>query len=225
MAFKSFKSLLVVAFSLCSLFFSNSSLAQPLPSSAGDSGKKETSKMDPSKIILEHVADAHEFHFWTFNKKPVTIPLPVILYSPQRGWSFFVSSHFEHGHQAYNRYRLLNDEYIDENKLDEKRYRPGKIVAVDESGKLDASVKVYDLSLGRNAMQMLISVLLLIWIMTGIAGKYAKGQGVTTAPKGFQNAVEPVVEFIRDEVGKANLGDRYEKYMPFLLTIFFYPDQ
>jgi F-type H+-transporting ATPase subunit a len=222
MAFKSFKSLLVVAFSLCSLFFSNMSLAQPQPSAADDSGKKEAPKMDPSKVILEHVADAHEFHFWTFNKKPVSIPLPVILYSPQRGWSFFMSSRFEHGHQPYSGYRLLNEEYISENKLDEKRYGSGKIVAVDPEGKLDASVRVYDLSLGRNAVQMLISVVLLIWILTGIAGKYAKGQGVTSAPKGFQNAVEPVVEFIRDEVGKANLGDRYEKYMPFLLTIFFF---
>ena len=34
--------------------------------------------------------------------------------------------------------------------------------------------------------------------------------------------MEPVVIFIRDEVGKTNLGDRYEKYMPFLLTIFFF---
>jgi len=32
---------------------------------------------------------------------------------------------------------------------------------------------------------MLISVVLLIWLMNGVAGKYAKGQGVKTAPKGF----------------------------------------
>ena len=92
-----------------------------------------------------------------------------------------MSSRFEHGEVTYDDYRLLTDEYIDENKLDEKIFKPGKIVAVDDAGNLDPSVKVYDLSLGRNAVQMLISVILLIWIMTGVAGKYKKGQGVKTS--------------------------------------------
>jgi len=202
-----FKSIVVAAFSLVSLFFSNMSQAQ---------------KLDPAKIILEHVGDGHEFHFFTFHQKPVSIPLPVIVYSPEKGWSVFMSSRFEHGHQTYDGYRLVNEEYIGENKLDGKIYKPGRIWAVNEAGQPDPSVKVYDLSLTRNVVQMLISVILLVWLMTGVAGKYTKGQGVNTAPSGFQNVVEPVVVFIRDEVGKANLGDRYEKYMPYLLTVFFF---
>lgn len=212
---------MVAAFSLVSLFFFNVSDAQDSGGKATDTGQS-AKKMDPAKIILEHVGDAHEFHFWTFNKKPVSIPLPVILYSPQRGLTVFMSSRFDHGERTYDNYRLLSDEYIGENKLDEKAFRPGKIFSVDAEGKIDASVKVYDFSLTRNVTQMLISVVLLIWLMNGVAGKYAKGQGVKTAPTGFQGAVEPVVVFIRDEVGKANLGDQYEKYMPFLLTVFFF---
>jgi len=204
---KSFKSLLVAAFSLCSLFFSNVSGAQDL---------------NPSKIILEHVSDAHEFHFFTINKKPVSIPLPVILYSPTKGWSAFMASRFEHGKEVYNGYRLVDEEYAEEHKLDPNVFKTGKIYLVNAEGQPDASVRVYDLSLGRNVVQVLISVLLLIWIMNSIAGKYAKGQGVTTAPTGFQNAVEPVITFVRDEVGKSNLGNRYQKYMPFLLTVFFF---
>jgi F-type H+-transporting ATPase subunit a len=196
--------------------------AQNSPAGTNEADRKEAPKLDPAKIILEHVGDGHEFHFFTFHKKPVTIPLPVILYSPERGWSVFMSSRFEHGEQTYDSYRLLNEAYIEDNKLDEKVFKPGKIVAVDADGKIDASVKVYDFSLTRNVTQMLISVVLLIWLMNGVAGKYAKGQGVKTAPKGFQGAIEPVVVFIRDEVGKANLGDQYEKYMPFLLTVFFF---
>jgi F-type H+-transporting ATPase subunit a len=195
------------------------SQAQENPGNAAQKGK---TNLNPSKVIMEHIADAHEFHFWTFNKKPATIPLPVILYSPQRGWSFFMFSRFEHGEVTYDNYRVLTEEYIADNELDEKIYSPGKIVADDASGRLDASVKVYDLSLGRNATQMLISVILLIWIMTSVAGKYKKGQGVKSAPTGMQNVIETVVVFIRDEVGKVNLGDRYEKYMPFLLTVFFF---
>jgi F-type H+-transporting ATPase subunit a len=216
------KSLLVAAFSLVSLFFFNMSWAQDVPADSGQAGKPKAGAINPSKVILEHVGDGHEFHFWTFNNKPAAIPLPVILYSPQRGWTSFMFSRLEHGEVTYAKYRVLTDEYIEKNKLDEKVYLPGKIVAVDDAGNLDPSVKVYDLSLGRNAVQMLISVILLIWIMTSVAGKYRKGQGVTSAPRGFQNVIEPVVIFIRDEVGKPNLGDRYERYMPFLLTVFFF---
>jgi F-type H+-transporting ATPase subunit a len=41
--------------------------------------------------------------------------------------------------------------------------------------------------------------------MIAIAKKYSKGHGVTTAPSGFQNVVEPVITFVRDEVAKPNL--------------------
>jgi len=180
--------------------------------------------INPSKIILEHVGDAHEFHFFTFNKKPVSIPLPVILYSPERGWSSFSSAKFEHGEVAYDGYRLINEEYAHEHKLDSSIFKEGHIYATDAGGapRSYADVRVYDLSLGRNAVQMLISVILLIWIMSSVAAKYKKGQGVKTAPTGFQNTLEPVITFIRDEVGKTNLGDKYEKYMPFLLSVFFF---
>src|ERR1700744_6141367 len=134
MALRCFKSILVAAFSLSSLFFFNVSMAQPAPAAAGETAAKEPAKLDPAKIILEHVADGHEFHFYTFNKKPISIPLPVILYSPARGWSFFMASKFEHGERTYNGYRLLTESYIEENKLDGNKYKPGRIWAVNEAG-------------------------------------------------------------------------------------------
>ena len=68
---------------------------------------------------------------------------------------------------------------------------------------------------------MIISVVLLLVIMTNVAKKYKKN-GVMTAPSGFQNALEPVLNFIRDEVAKPNLGNKYMKFMPLLLTLFFF---
>ena len=91
------KSLLVAAFSLVSLFFFNMSEAQSAPADSAQASHPNAESFDPSKVILEHIGDGHEFHFWTFKSKPATIPLPVILYSPQRGWSFFMFSHFRHG--------------------------------------------------------------------------------------------------------------------------------
>lgn len=68
---------------------------------------------------------------------------------------------------------------------------------------------------------MMISVVLLLWIMLSVAKKYKKN-GTMVAPSGFQNALEPVLTFIRDEVAKPNLGHRYMYFMPLLLTVFFF---
>jgi F-type H+-transporting ATPase subunit a len=68
---------------------------------------------------------------------------------------------------------------------------------------------------------MFIAVVLLLVVMTNVAKKYRRN-GINKAPTGFQNAVEPVITFVRDEVGKPNLGSKYEKYMPYLLTVFFF---
>ena len=45
---------------------------------------------------------------------------------------------------------------------------------------------------------------------------------MASAPSGWQNAVEPVITFVRGEVAKPNLGHAWKKCMPILLTIFFF---
>ncbi|WP_431212156.1 hypothetical protein ACQ86N_41440 [Puia sp. P3] len=121
-------------------------MAQPPAPNAGEETAKQHGSLDPAKLILEHVGDAHEFHFFTLNKKPVTIPLPVIVYSSGKGFSVFMSSKFEEGNTVYNGYRLLNEEYVEEHHLDEKQFKTAKIYAVDAEGRPDASVAVYDFS-------------------------------------------------------------------------------
>jgi F-type H+-transporting ATPase subunit a len=95
------------------------------------------------------------------------------------------------------------------------------IVPVDASGNVDASVKVYDFSMTKNVVQMLLAVITLVLIMTSVAKKYA-ANGANKAPSGLQNAIEPVITFVRDEVAKPNLGHKYQKYLPYLLTVFFF---
>ncbi len=169
-------------------------------------GETNNGKLNPADVIIEHISDGHEFHFFSVGDFHATIPLPVILYSPQRGWDFFLSSKFHHGHETVNGYKLEH----------------AKILPVLADGNIDASVTVYDFSLTRNVVQLFISLILLVWMMSGIAAKYRKGQGTTQAPKGLQNAIEPVITFVRDEVAKPNLGDKSYKYLPYLLTVFFF---
>ena len=133
-----------------------------------------------------------------------------------------MSSKFEHGEKTYKNYELLTDEKIGELKLDPKKYTAGQIVVINNDGQIDNTVKVYDISLTRNVVQMFIALALLVWVLLYMAKRYKRGQGVTTAPKGVQNLMEPIITFIRDEVAVPNLGHKYKKYFPYLLTVFFF---
>jgi F-type H+-transporting ATPase subunit a len=231
MVSKRVKCLSVAVFSIIFLLVSSTGFAQHNDHESGDTGhakqeeghgKDKKKGFNASEVIFGHVLNAHEFHFLDIGDHPVTIPLPVILYSPQRGFTSFMSSKFEHGHKTHNRYAILTDHSIHEMGLDSKKFYAGDIVAVDDAGKLDASVKVYDLSLTRNVVQMFLALIVFVWIMLRIAKRYKSGVGVTSAPKGSQSLLEPVITFVRDEVAKPNLGHKYEKYLPYLLTVFFF---
>jgi len=192
------KSLLVAAFSLIILSFSISAFAQENPAEH----KASEEKFDPTTVILNHVQDAYEFHFFSIGDFHANIHLPVILYSPQKGWSFFSSAKFgEEGAEEYDGYKLVD----------------GKSIVPVEEG-----VKVYDLSLTRNVVQTFFAMALFIILMLNIAKRYKKGEGVLSAPSGAQNFMEPIIIFIRENVAKVNLGNRWERYMPYLLTLFFF---
>jgi F-type H+-transporting ATPase subunit a len=223
------KSFTVAAFSLFLLVISVPSFAN---GGDGGGGGEKKKGFNAQEVIFGHILDGHDFHFFDItdkdgHKHPVGIPLPVILYSPQKGLSFFMSSKFHHGEEIHEGYKLLNEEGIEELKkenIDVKKegLSAGKIIPVDANGKWDKSVKFYDVSLTRNVVQMILALALLVWIMISIAKRYQKGHGVNSAPTGMQNLLEPVVTFVRDEVAKPNLGDKWEKYLPYILTVFFF---
>jgi len=217
MAFRSIKSLLAAVFSVVFLFVAQGTFAQHEPEGqdqhqAGGAEAEHAPKkegFDAKEVIFGHIMDAHEFHFIDYKggdgkEHAVTIPLPVILYSSQKGLTVFSSSRFEHGHAEYNGYKLVK-ETIGE-----------KVVSTD------AAEKVYDFSLTRNVVQMILALALLVWLLISIANAYAKGLGVKTAPKGKQNLMEPIITFVRDEVAVPNLGHKAMKYLPYLLTVFFF---
>ena len=195
---KSVKSLLVAVFSLLLLSSYN-------PVNAQDhvgANEEKAEKFDPTKIIMGHIQDGYEFHFFSIGEFDAVIHLPVILYSPEKGLSVFSSSRFGHeGSETFDGYRLVNG---------------NSIVPVEEG------VKVYDLSITRNVAQMLLAMIFFVVLMVNVAKKYKSGIGVTSAPKGFQGLIEPVILFVREDVAKVNLGTRWERYMPFLLTVFFF---
>jgi len=171
-------------------------------------GKKA---FDAGEMIIDHILDNHEWHILSYNDFHLTLPLPVILLDNGKLVSFS-SSHFHHGSQAYNGYRLMTE---GKNK--------GKIVKVLGDGEtLDASAKIpLDFSITKNVLSLFISVLLLMLIFISIANKYKKNPD--KAPKGLQSLLEPIILFVRDDIAIPGLGKKnYARFMPFLLTIFFF---
>lgn len=184
-------------------------------------GEGEKKKFNAKEVILGHVKDAHDWHLLSIGDTHVSLPLPVIIYNPARGLSFFSSSKFHHGHDAHDGYRLVNAHYLHEHHLSDKVYTEGSIIAVGADG-LPTGEKIYDLSITKNITSMILAAVLLVVIMLNVAKAY-KTRGHRQAPKGLQSLLEPVIIFMRDEVVKPNIpGKKADKYVPFILTIFFF---
>lgn len=154
--------------------------------------------VDITAVAFEHILDSHSWHFWGEGHHSVAMPLPIIIYSNTKGLQIFSSSKFEHGHASYNGYSLVHEKIESD----------------------DPSESIVDLSITKNVAQMLLSVVVLFLLFTSIARSYQK-HGVTSAPKGKQSFFEPLIVFVRDDIAKGNIGEKSEKFVPYLLTVFF----
>jgi len=67
---------------------------------------------------------------------------------------------------------------------------------------------------------MLLVCSLLFFLFRRAAKSYVTRDGM--APSGLQNFLEPVVQFIRDDIAVPFLGDNHAKFLPLLLTLFFF---
>jgi F-type H+-transporting ATPase subunit a len=166
-------------------------------------------KFKASTYILEHIADSHEWHILTKkNGENVAIYLPVIVYSKEKGLNFFSSK------------RLANGRQYKGFKLEEEGNLKGKIVVVNEAGIVDEENIPLDLSMTKTVIGMLSAAIIGLLLFLSLARSYKK-TGISH-PKGIQSFLEPVILFVRDDIAIPNLGHKHEKYMPYLLTAFFF---
>ncbi len=168
--------------------------------------KMEKEGFHADEMIFEHILNAYEWHITTIGKYNISIPLPVIIYSKISGLHIFMSSKLHHGETMYDNFKIAKN----------KPYE-GKIVEM-VNGK---EVRPYDFSFTKNVFALLFSMLLILWIFLSVAKRYKTNP--YDAPKKLQSWVEPVILFVRDDIAKSSIGEkRYEKYTPYLLTIFFF---
>lgn len=171
-------------------------------------------EFDAGKFIIEHVSDSYEWHIVSFGETHVSIQLPVILYSKNpelhegKNLHVFMSSKFHHGHDDFKGFRISHSKEFE-----------GKIVELDANG--TEIGKPLDFSVTKVVVELFITVFILFWVFISMAVKAVKNRN--KAPSGLQNLLEPVILFVRDQVARPTIGDKkYEKYMPFLLTLFFF---
>ncbi|MCL4168097.1 UNVERIFIED_CONTAM: hypothetical protein GTU68_037845 [Idotea baltica] len=79
---------------------------------------------------------------------------------------------------------------------------------------------LWDFSITKNVASLFLSAIILIAIFLAVGKGYEKNRG--KAPSGIQSFFEPVILTIKDEVVKPNIGPKYEKYLPYMLTLFFF---
>ncbi len=159
------------------------------------------------EMIIEHITDAYEWHIITIGHTHVTIPLPIMLYDDGK-FHFFMSSALHHNNGVHDGYFIS---HLDMNA--------GKLVRKGADG--EEIRPDLDFSFTKNVLAIFMSIFVLIFVFLSVAKAYKKREG--KAPKGLQSFLEPIIIFVRDDIAKASIGEKkYEKYLPFLLTIFFF---
>ncbi len=167
-------------------------------------------------FIIEHVIDSYGWHICGDGDKSVTIPLPIILVD-EGHLVTFMSNKFHHGEAAYKGYAMgwgkhkgsivkLADDYTGELMV-------GMNYPVDHECK-------FNISITKNVCALFIALILIAWIFLSVAKTYKRHPD--EAPRGMQALMEPVIIYMQDEVINPSLGNKAEKYTPYLLTLFFF---
>jgi len=187
----------------------------------------EEQEFNANKMIMHHVSDAHEIHFVGEDRdgSSIAIYLPVIL-KTNDGWELFSSSNFyhnlygyqdEHGetheYYKYKNYILLHEHIYYANEQGELTLEHGHAV----------NAKPFDLSITKNIAGVFFAIFLLFLLLRATVKGYKKNVG--HAPKGVQSVLEPLILFIRNDVVMPSFNNdkkRAEKFMPFLLSLFFF---
>src|SRR5690554_1776569 len=189
-----------------------------------DSGNENEDKFNIKDFIFHHIGDAHEFTFWGHGESWRGIYFPIILWT-DNGLTVFSAKKFAHDNEAEVVVAANGGQFV---RYHGKIYYAsssdaGSNLSYSSNEKGEAIItndKPLSFSITKNIFTILLSCTILTILFLSVASAYKKREG--KAPKGFQSFVEPIILFVRDDIAKPNLGYKYERYMPYLLTVFFF---
>jgi F-type H+-transporting ATPase subunit a len=195
----------------------------------------EDGAYDPVGTVMHHIADANEFHIW----KDVHLPLPIILYAPEHGWTTGTSSMFHHGHSAVDGYVLNHgrvnritdpafpkgEQHIDgilhqvepteDGKEKDVYYAcaQGDLWKLDKPSTLDGGVLGGGITsfYDFSITKNVFTMILASLLLILLWNAVAKGyrKNEGQAPSGIQSFMEPFFTFLRDEVTKPMIGEKH----------------
>ncbi|PKL81949.1 MAG: ATP synthase F0 subunit A [Ignavibacteriae bacterium HGW-Ignavibacteriae-3] len=75
-----------------------------------------------------------------------------------------------------------------------------------------------DISITKHVVFMWLAFVILVITFLYVARSYRK----SFVPKGVTNLTEVLIVFVRDEIAKPTIGKGFERFLPYLLTVFFF---
>ncbi len=119
-------------------------------------------------------------------------------------------------HTADEQTELVTDEAVIEEMIAHHSHLYSSIAPL-------AGEIVVDFSITRHLVFGVLAALLVLLIFIPLGRRYRTPEARKSAPHGiFQNMFEAAVIFVRDEIARPNIGEKYERFLPFLLTAFFF---
>ena len=157
--------LFIFCFSFTALAYSNNN----------DKNSKEDD-FDVNGVIMHHVKDSHDFHILDWNGHPVSVPLPIILWTNE-GLVVFMSSEFHHDDSGATVVKRKNQTFV---KFHEEIYYArndveGKYIQLDSSSH-PINHKPLDLSITKLVFSMFVSIIIIFVIFRLSAKSYNRSQ-------------------------------------------------
>jgi len=179
-----------------------------------------------TETILHHIEDTHNWHIVDIPASdgkyiPVELKLPWLFYSSRDGLVFVPGSdalkemgyvvHEQKLHavepgveipesEGHGHHSSISEEWLAEHKAED--------------------VSLVDLSITKTSLQMIMIGFTMMLVFVSVARGYKKNEG--EAPKGIQSFFEPIIVFIRDDVARSWIGKSADRFVPYLLTLFFF---
>jgi len=202
------------------------------------SEKKDSAGFNLVEFAMHHIADGYSWIFYeNSHHEPVGFELPRILWNKEKNKiDFFLSTT-----------KAIESGYVEERSFD-REATAGKLIIpggaekfkelvesiekenLVKNEKSKARIKIFtkaqsklkplDFSITKNVVFLFLAGILLLIVFIGMARKYKKNPD--KAPKGLQSALEPIIVFIRDDIAKTYIPHQYEKFLPLLLSLFFF---
>jgi ATP synthase subunit 6 len=180
----------------------------------------EKKEFNATDLINSHIGDSHEFHIADWEGHPISFYLPVILWT-DNGLEVFSAEAFHHDNSGEHIVDVNGQKLVRFNEVIFYAEKFEQLSVEDKNnGAFEFAARPLDFSITKNVFSMFMSAIVLFFLFLAVARSYKKNQ---LAPKGLAGFLEPLVTFVRDEIAIPNIGNKhYAKYMPYLLTIFFF---